>query len=120
MTDKAALTDCATSPELIAKLTETRFPVFFTVHGLALWPLTDSAAGPPAIVLSIPKSGTYFTEALYKRMGYSSVFVHALDRNCTDRRLRPHNPTVGGNVPMPITLLSRLVLPGQIIVSHCG
>jgi predicted O-methyltransferase YrrM len=114
-------------PSALAEITEALagkpFPVFLTKYGPALWPVTDETAGPPAIVLSVPRSGTYFTEALYKRMGYGGVYVHAMDQSCNDERLAPfgvRNLKVGGLVPIPVTVISRLVLPGQIIVSHCG
>jgi hypothetical protein len=75
------------------------------------------------IVLSIPKSGTYFAEALYKRMGYAGIYVHAMDGNCTDWRFAGADPRplkTTSNKLVPITILTRFVLPGQIIVSHCS
>ncbi len=105
-------------------LTDQQFAVFLTKHGPAIWPVTDPAAGPPVIVVSVPKSGTYFIEALYKRMGYQGVYVHAMSMECNDWRFHEVTATKdfapSGIKPIPITILSRLVLPGQIIVSHCG
>src|SRR6266567_2981901 len=97
-------------------LIDQQFPIFRTGHGPALWPVADPFVGPPAIVLSVPKSGTYFTEALYKRMGYQAVRVHAMDMYCNDWRFEE----VTSLKNIPITILSRLVLPGQVILSHCG
>ena len=65
--------------ELEEVLIETALPVFLTKHGPSLWPVADPSKGPPVIVLSVPKSGTYFTEALFKRMGYQGVRVHAMN-----------------------------------------
>ena len=110
-------------PEIEEAIRDKEFPIYLTQHGPALWPVADPSIGPPAIVLSVPKSGTYFIEALYKRMGYSAVHVHAMDGNCVDLRFEgadPHNRKATSNKPVPITILSRLVLPGQIIVSHCS
>ena len=105
-------------------LMDQQFPVFLTQHGPAIWPVTNPTAGPPVIVVSVPKSGTYFTEALYKRMGYQGVYVHAMDMECNAWRFHEVTATKdfapSGMKPIPITILSRLVLPGQIIVSHCG
>src|ERR1700719_544115 len=99
------------------------FAVFLTRHGPSIWLLADPAARPPAIVLSVPKSGTYFVEALYKRMGYQGVFVHAMDTYCNDWRFhemaRAEELRLVGNRDIPVTTLSRLVLRGQILVSHC-
>jgi hypothetical protein len=97
-------------------LTDKEFAVFLTKYGPALWPAADPATGPPVIVLSVPKSGTYFTEALYKRMGYHGVRVHAMDAVCNDYRV----DEIAGLKGVPITILSRLVLSGQVIVSHCS
>lgn len=103
-------------PGVADALCNTKFAIFVTQYGPAAWPETDPTAGPPVIVLSVPKSGTYFTEALFRRMGYTPIYVHALDERCDDWRF----PEFKGTKHVPITILSRLVLPGQIIVSHCS
>lgn len=127
MPEFSSLALCGPSDAGEAKLDEAlvdkNFPVFLTRYGPAIGPVTDPSVGPPAIVLSVPKSGTYFTEALYKRMGYSGVYVHAMAEGCNDVRFQgaaPRNLQIAGDKAIPITILSRLVLPGQIIVSHCG
>ncbi len=56
------------SPEVAEAVSDNEFPIFLTKYGISLWPVADPSVGPPAIVLSVPKSGTYFTEALYRRM----------------------------------------------------
>ena len=101
---------------LDVSLADQNFPVFLTKFGPALHPIADPRVGPPVIILSVPKSGTYFTEALYKRMGYQAVFVHAMNEFCNDWRFADW----GGLKPIPVTALIPLVLPGQILVSHCG
>jgi hypothetical protein len=112
--------------EITDILADKGFPVFLTKYGPAIWPVTNPDVGPPVIVLSVPRSGTYFTEALYTRMGYNAVYVHAMDDFCNDTRFKPWGMRVklklkvGGIFDIPITLISRLVLPGQIVLSHCG
>jgi hypothetical protein len=111
------------APALAEALVDTNFPIFWTQHGPALWPAFNPAAGVPVIVLSVPKSGTYFTEALYRRMGYRAVFVHAMDGVCNDWRFRGaerDDTEMAGLKRVPITVLAQLLLPGQIIVSHCS
>jgi hypothetical protein len=117
MGDLARYASCdAGQGKLDEVLVDKNFPIFLTRYGPALWPVTDPAAGPPVIVLSVPKSGSFFTEALYKRMGYHGVWVHVMDGFCNDRRFEEWL----GFKTIPVTALAPLVLPGQIIVSHCS
>jgi hypothetical protein len=124
MTDALPPGLAATYASICEALKDANFPVFPTRLGLALWPEADPAAGPPAIILSVPKSGTYFAEALFKRLGYYGVYVHAMDAVCNDWRFhevaRADEIGLTGNKPIAITVLSRLILPGQVIVSHCS
>lgn len=106
----------ATAAKLDPALVDRNFPIFLTRLGPAVWPTTREDIGPPAIVVSVPKSGTYFAEALYKRMGYEAVRIHAMDTFCNDLRCEE----LSGIKAVPMTALAPLILPGQIVVSHCS
>src|SRR5438105_4540612 len=49
-------------------------------------------------------------------MGYQGIFVHAMDGFCNDWRFAEWS----GIKPIPVTVLVPLVLPGQILLSHCS
>ena len=105
------------------KIEKEKFPVFFVGGKPVLWPNYDNRLGNPVIILSIPKSGTYLTQALFKELGYSPLPVHAMTTYCTDIRFKIQNNLdyeISGTYRLPIETISHLVLPGQVMVSHCG
>ncbi|MCM2291808.1 sulfotransferase domain-containing protein [Allorhizobium sp. BGMRC 0089] len=99
-----------------------------------LWPLylvpaltLEKPAGapdlPPVFINSIPKSGTYFLEAAFARIGYKPTRLHlggqdTVDdyRNMADAEI--HVAPEMSRLNLPVTMVTALMQRGQIMVGH--
>jgi hypothetical protein len=78
--------------------------------------------GPPVMINSIPKSGTYFLEAVLRHLGGVPFRVHLLSHICDDYRDTPEsemhrNPPMH-RVAVPGGAVAHLLRPGDVAVGH--
>lgn len=77
-----------------------------------------------AVVISIPKSGTYLVAAILQKLGFVNTGVHVWETGFHDYRSKSIPEMVHRYsefaVNAPLTLTAPLVLPGQFMVGHIG
>lgn len=77
---------------------------------------------PPVFVNSIPKSGTYFLEAAFARLGAVPLRLHLGSSSCHDYRGVPenemHRQPDDHFLPVPAGAIAALMRPGDVAVGH--
>lgn len=77
---------------------------------------------PPVFVNSIPKSGTYFLEAAFARLGAVPLRLHFGSSSCHDYRGVPenemHRQPDDHFLPVPAGAIAALMRPGDVAVGH--
>jgi len=105
--------------ELLTNLQETDFPVYLKSGSAIAWSQTNRSIKNRAIVISIPKTGTYLVGELLKNLGYIFAGIHVNLNSLDDfRNATTMLPSEQVKRFVPLSDTVRLILDGQYIVGH--
>jgi len=103
---------------VFSSLADCEFPVYISKD---LNPLFSPDAGNnphKAVVTTIPKSGTYLVSAILLHAGFELVKLNVRRNSFRDFRWKDLNDVTNLENKLPLEILVKMIIPGQVIAGH--
>lgn len=104
--------------DIFSAIAGTEFPIYLSND---LTPLFSTIIGNnphKAAVITIPKSGTYFVSELLSHAGLELVKLNVRKNSFRDFRWKDLNDVTNLEKQLPLEILVKMIVPGQVIAGH--